>query len=58
MQKLTMNITELAQTMGVSKPTAYELVRRKDFPTLKIGKRIIIPVAAFQLWLTNASKPN
>jgi len=56
--KLTMNVTELSEQLGISKPTAYELTRRSDFPTLKIGRRIVIPVEAFQLWLTNASKQN
>lgn len=58
MEKLTMNVTEMSKQLGISKPTAYELTRRSDFPTLKIGRRIVIPVEAFQMWLTNASKQN
>ena len=50
-----MNVTEMSEQLGISKPTAYELTRREDFPSLKIGRRIVIPVEAFQKWLIDAS---
>lgn len=55
MEKLTMNVTEISEQLGISKPIAYELTRREDFPSLKIGRRIVIPVEAFQKWLIDAS---
>ncbi|PKM60257.1 MAG: excisionase [Firmicutes bacterium HGW-Firmicutes-4] len=58
MEKLTINVKELSKQLGVSIPTAYELTRRSDFPTLKIGRRIVIPVEAFQLWLISSSQQN
>ncbi len=54
MDKLTMNVQEMAAHLNVSKPTAYELTKQEGFPALHIGKRIVIPVAAFEDWL-NAS---
>lgn len=57
MEKTTLSVQELATCLGVSLPVAYELVRRPDFPSLRIGARILIPVDAFQAWLnrqTNA----
>ncbi len=51
MNRLTMNVSELAQELGISKPKAYELVKRNDFPAIYLGKRIIIPVSALQDWL-------
>lgn len=50
-----MNVTEMSEQLGISKPTAYELTRREDFPALKIGRRIVIPIEAFQRWLIDAS---
>ena len=55
-EKLTMNVTELSQALGISKPTAYELTRRADFPSLKIGRRVVIPTESFQRWLVNTSE--
>lgn len=54
--KLTMSVTELSEHLGISKPTAYTLTRREDFPSLHIGRRVVIPVEAFQQWLSNESK--
>ena len=41
--------------MGISLPKAYELVKSEDFPSVRIGTRILIPVDAFREWLIIAS---
>lgn len=46
-----MNVAELSETLGISKPKAYELVRQDGFPVVYIGKRIVIPIDAFNNWL-------
>ncbi len=51
MEKLTMSVQELSSMMGISLPKAYELTKTPGFPILRIGTRILIPVAAFQEWL-------
>ena len=51
MEKLTMNVKELAERMGISKPKAYELVRRRDFPAVWIGRRVVVPIDGFMRWL-------
>ena len=51
MEKKTMSVQELAQQLGISKPLAYSLCKREDFPKILINKRVIIPVAAFEEWL-------
>ena len=55
MEKATMSVQELSSQMGISLPKAYELVKRPGFPTLRIGTRILIPVAAFEAWLLDQS---
>ena len=37
--------------ISVSRPVAYELAQRKDFPSFKIGKRVLVNVAGLQRWL-------
>jgi excisionase family DNA binding protein len=51
MEKSTMSVQDLARQMGISLPKAYALVKETDFPTLRIGTRILIPVEGFQAWL-------
>ncbi|MGI5850365.1 MAG: helix-turn-helix domain-containing protein [Christensenellales bacterium] len=53
MNKDAMNVDELATRLGISRPKAYDLVKQRDFPAITLGKRIIIPVSAFQEWLKN-----
>lgn len=55
-KKMTLNVSELAEQLGISKPKAYDLVKRKDFPAVSIGKRIIIPVSALQEWLLDNAR--
>ena len=47
---------ELAEALGISKPTAYELCNREDFPAIRVTpRRIIIPVDGLQRWLEEQS---
>lgn len=50
---LTMTVHQMADKIGISYPSAYELVNRENFPKLKIGKKYLIPVAEFYRWLNN-----
>lgn len=54
-EKSTMTVTDLAKTMGVSLPTAYNIVHSQGFPRIRVGKRIVIPCDAFERWLETAS---
>ena len=47
----TISVRELARQLGISLPKAYELAKREDFPSIRIGNRILIPVDAFHEWL-------
>ena len=51
MSKETMSVQELSTQMGISLPKAYQLVKQPDFPVVRIGTRILIPVDAFKEWL-------
>lgn len=51
MEKLTIGVDELAATLGISRPKAYELVSTEGFPIIRVGRRIRIPVSAFEHWL-------
>lgn len=53
MEKITISVQELADQMGISLPKAYELTKTVGFPVIRVGTRVLIPLAAFQCWLTN-----
>ena len=54
MEKLTYSVDEMSKLLGISRPKAYELANQKDFPTIRIGKRILIPAERFHQWLNEA----
>ncbi len=50
--KLAVSVSEMAQMLSVSRPTAYEIIRRKDFHgAFKVGTRTLISVDAIQDWI-------
>jgi predicted DNA-binding transcriptional regulator AlpA len=38
-----LNAAQLAEILNVSKATAYQLLHMESFPTLRIGKRLMVP---------------
>ena len=55
-QKRAIDVDELAEALGISKPTAYELCNREDFPAIRVTpRRIIIPVDGLQRLLEEQS---
>ena len=48
---LFLNAEAVAKVMGVAPSTAYELMHEADFPTLKIGNRIVVPKEQFIVWV-------
>ncbi len=48
---LMLNAETLAKVLGVAPSSAYELMHEKDFPTLKIGNRLVIPKEDFITWV-------
>ena len=41
----------MADALGISRANAYNLMRSKGFPTLKIGKRMIVPKDKLIAWI-------
>ena len=50
-EKLTLSVEEAGKLLGVSRAVAYQLIHRADFPTLRIGKRILIPKKQLEAWM-------
>lgn len=50
-ERLTYKIEEAGRLLGIGRNQAYEAARRGDFPTIKIGKRLLVPKAALDRML-------
>ena len=48
---LTLSAPEVADVLGISRAAAYELVRSRGFPSLKVGTRILVPKDKFIAWI-------
>ena len=51
MGKLAYNIAQAAEAACVSEPTMRKLVNTDGFPAIRVGRRWVIPVEAFNNWL-------
>ena len=48
---LFLNAELVAKVLGVSISSAYELMHEKDFPTLRVGSRMVVPKEKFIEWV-------
>ena len=48
---LMLSVPDVAAVLGISRAAAYELARSKDFPSLRIGTRIVVPKDKFIDWI-------
>ena len=53
---LLLNTTQLADLLGVSHSSVYELIQEPSFPSLRIGKRIVIPKEELRQWISDNTK--
>ena len=53
---LLLNVKQLADLLGVSDSSVYELIQEDDFPSLRIGKRIVIPKEELREWISTRTK--
>jgi len=51
-EKLCLDVwPDMGKRLGVGRVQAYELANREDFPKIRVGRRILIPVAGLEAWL-------
>lgn len=53
-KRLTMTIPEAAEKLGIGRNQGYEAAKSGQIPTIKIGKRLLVPVAALENKLAKA----
>ena len=56
--KLAFSVTEMAELLGIGRSKAYELVRSGTIPSLRLGRRIVIPKLALSRFLAECAYQN
>lgn len=51
MDKKTLSVAEAAAVVGISVRYMYDLVKTKDFPTIQIGRRLLVSAKGLERWL-------
>lgn len=55
-EKLTLSVPEAAQIVGVSQSKMYEIVKIKGFPTIQIGRRLLVSAKGLERWIEEQAK--
>lgn len=45
-ERTTITVEECARALSISRASAYEATRTQQIPTLRIGRRLLVPVPA------------
>ena len=53
---MALNAKEVAAVLGISRAGAYNLMRSEGFPTLFIGKRMVVPKDRLMDWMNTEIK--
>lgn len=51
----TLSANDISRYLGISRANSYQLMESKGFPTLRIGKRKLVPKDKFLVWVNNNS---
>ena len=52
---IMLSVAQLADVLGVSRSSAYELIRTPGFPVVRIGSRVIVPRDKLIAWIDEKS---
>ena len=50
---LFLNAKIVAELLGIAQSSAYELMHAKDFPTVRVGSRMVVPKERFIEWVNS-----
>lgn len=50
-KQLLISVPEMADMLGISTPTAYELANMEGFPSVRIGRRLLVSISGLEDWI-------
>lgn len=51
MDKLTLSVPEAAKVLGISQTRMYQLARSEGFPSISVGRRILVSTKGLERWV-------
>ena len=57
-ERRTLTIKETAASLGISDWMVYEMVKRGELKTIRVGKRILVPVSALDQFVAENQSPD
>ena len=54
-EKLVYTVEEARARLGLGRGAIYEAIKRGEIPAVRIGRRILVPCAALERFLTKAN---
>lgn len=51
-ERRTVTVEQAGRILGIGRSSAFEACRRGEIPTLRIGKRLLVPIAALEKMLS------
>jgi excisionase family DNA binding protein len=56
--RVTITVGEAAEMLGISRTSAYLCALRREIPTVRLGRRLLVPVARFMAMLEGDPPPD
>ena len=56
--KIVLTVDECADALRISRNLAYQLAREGSLPTIRLGRRILVPRQALERMLSEAGEPS
>lgn len=55
MERIMLTVKEISEALGIGINQTYKLVKRDDFPKIKIGQKYLVPKLEFEGWIKDNS---
>ena len=55
LEKLTLKVEEACKLTGFSRGMGYQLVARGEWPSIRVGRSVRVPVAGLREWVARKS---
>jgi excisionase family DNA binding protein len=56
MERIAIRPTEFASAMGISRTSAYNLIRDGTVPSIRVGRSVRIPLESLRVWMKNTEQ--
>lgn len=50
-EKLALSVPEAAEALGVSRAQAYIMINSGELPSIRVGRRRLVPLDKLKLWI-------